>query len=210
MNKNQDHNDAFEDFYKSKFDGAEMDIPTGLVDSLMDSMPQEPSPQNKQQSFSQRMGTTKLWRALKVSLLLNLITINIVGYYMFFAPEKTIIINTPIESILITQPTTDSISNNKGGELEKMPSTVQSPTDRNQTEAHHSKNILNQTTVDKRPDDVDAVIVDSLNSDTQDTTKKEILETKKEIQPTLKTGPKDLEAYRKAMQDSLDGRKLFE
>lgn len=209
MNNDNDHNDAFEDFYKSKFGDAEMDIPSGLVDSLMDSLPTEPIPEPKKQRFSERIGTAKLWRALKVSLLLNLVTVSFVGYYVFFSPEKTIIIESPIESVSIAKPKNNEINIDTVTEVTLTTPTIRSNPKTTNTARVTSAPIIEDTTNESMATEELATIVPNTSSN-QDSTKKVTIDAKEEIIPAVKTGPKDLDAYRKTLQDSLNGRKLFE
>ena len=99
MNDKNLHNDTFEDFYKSAFDEAEMEIPAGLTNSLMDQI----NPPKTPTKLSDKIGASKLYRFLQASLLLNLVTVSVVAYYLTNDSTSTIDIKTPVNEIIIEQ-----------------------------------------------------------------------------------------------------------
>lgn len=199
MNDKNLHNDTFEDFYKSAFDEVEMEIPADLTNSLMDKI----NPPKTPTKLSDKIGASNLYRLLQASLLLNLITVSVVAFYLTNTPASTIKIETPVKEIIIEQQK-EALEPTVPVKENQTKETTQQPTVKKQTKTPTPVVPLRSTIVDT----VLAVPVqDTLTTAAPVSTPTIIFESTETVKEEV---PQDLDALRKALQDSTKGKSLFD
>lgn len=199
MNDKNLHNDTFEDFYKSAFDEAEMEIPAGLTNSLMDQI----NPPKTPTKLSDKIGASKLYRLLQASLLLNLVTVSVVAYYLTNDSTSTIEIKTPVNEIIIEQK-----------EKHTEPIIPEQETSSQETQTTPAKQLA--TTPKPVVQNSSVITTDTIQTTTKQDTSSIIatvatpdIKTETE-EPVKQEVPQDLDALRKALQDSTKGKSLFD
>lgn len=199
MNDKNLHNDTFEDFYKSSFDEAEMKIPAGLTNSLMDQI----NPPKTPTKLSDKIGASKLYRLLQASLLLNLVTVSVVAYYLTNDSTSTIDIKTPVNEIIIeqkekhTEPIIPEQETNSQ-EIQTTPAKQLATTPKPvvQKSSVITTDTIQTTTKQDTSSIITPVATPDIKTETEEPVKQEV--------------PQDLDALRKALQDSTKGKSLFD
>ena len=199
MNDKNRHNDTFEDFYKSAFNDAEMEIPADLTNSLMEKI----NPPKAPTKLSDKIGASKLYRLLQASLLLNLVTVSVVAYYLTNTPSSIIRIETPVKEIIIKQQKESvepivPVKEKQNKETSQQPTINKSPkTPKSKVQQPQTINVDAVQTAPKQ---------DSIAITSPPTTSKQ----NENIEPEKQTAPQDLDDLRKVLQDSTKGKSLFD
>lgn len=86
-----------DEVFKSGFLDAEVDISELQIQNVLDEVPNYVV-NSRWEQFLNKVGTKKLFSALLVSGVLNLVTFSLLGYYLLTEPEK-VVIETPIKDV---------------------------------------------------------------------------------------------------------------
>lgn len=193
------HNDTFEDFYKSAFDEAEMEIPAGLTNSLMDQI----NPPKTPTKLSDKIGASKLYRLLQASLLLNLVTVSMVAYYLTNDSTSTLEIKTPVNEIIIEQKekhTEPIITEQETTSQEIQTTPAKQATTTPKPVIQKSSVITTDTILTTTKQDTSSILAPVATPDLKAETE----------EPVKQEAPQDLDALRKTLQDSTKGKSLFD
>lgn len=218
MSNDLRNRDALEEFYYNTFNSEEIDVPADFTDAVMDNLSGETATtQNK--TWSEKIGAKKLFKFLKISMVLNLITVGTLGYYVLNNKTETIKIETPFKEVIIDEHKASESAIKKNKEvLEEVNRTnygtekaVRPVNNKLENASPSIPEVFPETKTSEVVNSPDTSVVingDHVISEAIDSAEVEL--THKKVEEKVESNkPKSLKDLRSKLKDTLEGKKLF-